>query len=45
MKRTFLRNAHEEADHQDSEHTLNRLADVAYWVGMARRVVQHCRIV
>lgn len=43
QQQSFLRMAHEQSGHQGVDRTLARLSEMAYWVGMARDVVRHCR--
>ena len=43
LQRSFLKIAHEESGHQGIDRTLDRLSEVAYWVGQGRDVVHHCR--
>lgn len=40
---SLLRMAHEQSGHQGVDKTLARLSEIAYWVGMARDVTQHCK--
>ena len=40
----FLKLVHEDCGHQGVERTLSRLSDIAYWVGMAKNVVHHCKV-
>ena len=44
LQKLFLKFTHENSGHQGVEQTLSRLSDVAYWVGMAKSVVHHCKI-
>ena len=44
FQQLFLRLAHENSGHQGAERTLSRLYDAAYWVGMAKSVVHHCKV-
>ena len=40
----FLKLVHEDCGHQGVERTLSRLSNIAYWVGMAKNVVHHCKV-
>ena len=40
---SLLRMSHEQLGHQGADRTLARLSDMAYWVGMARDVIRHCK--
>ena len=44
LQKLFLKMAHEDSGHQGMERTLSRLSDVAYWVGMAKSVIHHCKV-
>ena len=38
----FLRSVHEDSSHQGIDTMMERLSQVAYWVGMGKEVANHC---
>ena len=42
QRKTFLSIAHDDSGHQDVDHTMARLSEIAYWVGMGKDVEYHC---
>jgi len=40
----FLKVAHDQVGHQDADHTLSQLLQIAYWVGMSKDVSLYCSV-
>ena len=42
QRKTFLNIAHDDSGHQGVDHTMARLAEITYWVGMGKDIMHHC---
>ena len=43
LQKLFLELAHENSGHQGADRTMSKLSDIAYWIGIERRVADHCK--
>ena len=43
LQKLFLELAHDNSGHQGADCTVSKLSDIAYWIGMGRRVADHCK--
>ena len=43
LQKLFLKLAHDDSGHQGVDRTISKLSDMAYWIGMGRRVADHCK--
>ena len=42
QRKTFLTIAHDNSGHQGIDHTMARLSEMAYWVGMDKDIAHYC---
>ena len=43
LHKLFLQLAHDDSGHQGVDRTMSKLSSMAYWIGMGRRVADHCK--
>ena len=43
LQKLFLKLAHDDSRHQGLDCTMSKLSGMAYWIGMGRRVADHCK--
>ena len=43
LQKPFLKLAHDDSGHQGVDRTMSKLSSMAYWIGMGRRPVDHCK--
>ena len=43
LQKLFLKLAHDNSGHQGVNRTMSKLSDMAYWIGMGRKVADHCK--
>ena len=43
LYKLFLKLAHDNSGHQGVDRSLPKPSDVAYWIGMGRKVANHCK--
>ena len=43
LQNLFLKLAHDDSGHQGVDHTMSKLSDMVYWIGMGRKVADYCK--
>ena len=43
LQNLFLKLAHDDSGLQGVDHTMSKLSDMVYWIGMGRKVADYCK--